>query len=211
MLMINYHLHYAKICSILFEYRRLFFGDMRWLKQILLSYPLKLYELLSSLDADERSRVIQATLVLFGEEKAQNTVPPGNASMNSNQRNSILNNAGAFFDSKEPKNKGEELAVAARFRELKQDGKTHSKTDFKQIVTDARRNFDSSNFSRDLDNAKRQAGFFNLGTDREASQLSYYGQQYVDALPDREAVAKLRRPKIKKGTKKKTKAKKIPK
>lgn len=165
----------------------------------------KLYELLSPLDTGERSRVIQSILVLFGETNIQNRIPLENTStLNLDQQNLSLTDAAKYFDGKEPKNKGEELAVAARFRELKQKQETHSKSDLKQVITDARRNFDSKNFGRDLNNAKRQAGFFNLGTKPDASQLSYYGQQYVDTLPDRDAIAKLKKPKVKKNSKKKT-------
>ena len=95
---------------------------------------------------------------------------------------------------KDPQNKGEILAVAARYRELSgEDG--HSKADLKIVITEAGRNFDDANFARDLNNAKRQAGFFNLGTGRN-SRLSYYGKHYVDALPDRQAATALKRPKI---------------
>jgi hypothetical protein len=161
--------------------------------------PAKLYELLSPLSPEERTRVVQATMILFGEGAP--APPPGEATT------PAANDPGAFFDKKGPKNKGETLAVAARFRELNQNEETHTKADLKAVVTSARRNFDDSNFARDINNAKRQAGFFNLGTGRDTSKLSYYGQQFVDALPDREAASKLNRPRVGGGRKRATKKK----
>lgn len=172
--------------------------------------PAKMYELLEDLSPQERAKVIQATMTLFGDdipaEVSTGTVAGGSA------RAAAPSGAGtsvqAYLDEKNPKNKGETLAVAARYRELNEDAETHTKADLKKVVTDARRNFDDSNFSRDINNAKRQAGFFNTGTGRDASKLSYYGQQFVDALPDRDAAAKIRRPSVRSGKKKTKKAKK---
>lgn len=170
--------------------------------------PAKLYELLSPLEPEERVRVVQATMILFGEN-----LPSGLANGSAGQkqnlgdgigsRDGIQDNIQAFLDEKTPKNKGETLAVVARYRELKDNIETHSKADFKLLITDARRNFDDRNFARDINNAKRQSGFFNLGSGRDANKLSYYGQQFVDALPDRDAAAKIERPKV--GGKKKNK------
>lgn len=164
-------------------------------KTTIAQLPTKLYKLLSPLNFDERARVVQATMILFGEE-----APAAPAAFHdrtgSGEGTPLSNNAGAFFDEKEPKNKGELLAVAARFREQTAHEETHTKADLKAVITSARRNFDGNNFARDMNNARRQAGFFNLGTGRGASKLSYYGQQYVDALPDREASSKLKRPKV---------------
>jgi hypothetical protein len=96
-----------------------------------------------------------------------------------------------FFPSKQPQTKIEELAVAARFRELHHDAQVHEKRDFQAVFKTARRNFDSQNFSFDIANAK-QAGLFTRGNE---ITLAHYGQNYVDALPDREAVKRLRKPK----------------
>jgi hypothetical protein len=170
--------------------------------------PAKLYELLSPLTPEERARVVQATLILFGDEQTTPIEPPDKPGGSGGASPS---DAGAFFDEKAPQNKGEILAVAARFRERTEKEETHAKADLKKVITGARRNFDDHNFGRDINNAKRQAGFFNMGTGRDASKLSYYGQQFVDALPDREAAAKLKRPKVggrgKKTNKKKTRKK----
>lgn len=169
--------------------------------------PAKLYELLSPLSAEERSRVVQAAMVLFGEEApAAPSSPQITSGLRRRAGGGAPTDAGAFFDVKAPKNKGETLAVAARFRELIQKGETHTKADLKALITEARRNFDDSNFARDINNAKRQAGYFNLGTGRDASKLSRYGQRFVDALPDREAASKLQKPKI--GGNRKTSGKK---
>jgi len=160
----------------------------------------KLYQLLSPLSPDERKRAIQATMVLFGEEIPAVPGAPAGGDRTTASRGGASTPM-AFFQQKNPSNKGETLAVAARYREVHQNADTHSKDDLKKVITDARRNFDNRNFARDIKNARRQAGFFNLGTKRDANQLSYYGQQYVDALPDRDAAAKLKRPKIGRGKK----------
>ena len=109
--------------------------------------------------------------------------------------------AKAYFDEKAPKSKIEELAVAARYREQHAKADANSKNEIGTVIRDARRNFDARNFTRDLKNAKR-AKLFNLGSGRDAHQLSYHGQQYVDALPNREAVKALAVNKKKGGKKK---------
>ncbi len=164
-------------------------------KVSLAQLPAKLYELLAPLTAEDRNRVIQATMILFGQETPAVTSTSGG--------DPNPNHPQAFLNEKDPKNKGEILAVAARYRELSEKVETHSKVDLKKVITASRRNFDDSNFARDINNAKRQAGFFNLGAGRDASRLSSYGQQYVDALPDRDAASKLRRPKVGSSRKKK--------
>lgn len=172
--------------------------------------PAKLYELLSPLSPDERTRVVQATLILFGDEVPAASLPRSAAQTKiAGIASDASVDPAVFFDQKGPRNKGEELAVAARFRELHQHQDKHSKADLKKVITDARRNFDDNNFARDINNARRQAGFFNLNTGRDSSKLSYFGQQFVDALPDREAASNFKRPKVggsrKKSAKKTTK------
>lgn len=165
--------------------------------------PAKLYELLSRLSSEERARVVQATMVLFGDDPSATTLTGGDAASGAAAGvGTTAQGAQAFLDQKHPRNKGEMLAVVARYRELVEKTDTHSKADFKRVITSARRNFDDSNFTRDINNAKRQAGFFNTGTGRDASKLSYYGQQFVDALPNRDAVGKLKRPRVGGGKKK---------
>jgi hypothetical protein len=173
--------------------------------------PAKLYELLEPLDSDERAKVIQATLILFGDAPLASTLnreadDGQNGNANSDEEGSVRDPK-SFFELKQPQNKGEELAVAARYRELKEDVHVHNKEELTKVFTDARRNFDSSNYSRDIKNARSQAGFFNKGTGKNSEKLSYFGQNYVDALPNRDAAKKLSRP-VKKSSKKKTKSSK---
>ena len=164
-------------------------------KTNLAQLPAKLYDLLASLTPDERYRAVQATMVLFGDAPTQ-LKPEGKAIQRLGGVQDVTGTPHSFVESKAPANKGELLAVAARYREVQQGAQSHSKADLKKVIGDARRNFDDRNFARDMKNARRQAGFFNLGTGRDANQLSYYGQQYVDALPDRDAASKLRRPRV---------------
>ncbi|MEW8028275.1 MAG: hypothetical protein AB2794_09210 [Candidatus Thiodiazotropha endolucinida] len=174
--------------------------------------PGQLYTLLEPLTAEERGRVIQATLVLFGDAPT-NFVPAGVQSAGKDGGNSSPQGGGSglspqqFMDEKDPRNKGEIFAVAAKYLEDSEGQEEHSKADLKRVIVEARRNFDDAHFTRDMGNAKRQAGLFNLNTGRDASRLSYYGHQYVDALPDRDAISKLKRPKVG-GAKKKAASKK---
>jgi hypothetical protein len=164
-------------------------------KTMVSQIPAKLYELLEPLTAEERTRVVQATLILFGDEVS---APDLGHKLGDDGRTikkpSNLSSPSDFFQLKDPKNKGEILAVAARYRESKGEEK-HSKSDLKDVIVEAGRNFDDTNFARDMNNAKRQAGFFNLGTGRDA-RLSYYGKQYIDALPDRAKAGALKKPKV---------------
>jgi hypothetical protein len=112
-------------------------------------------------------------------------------------KNFNASNAYEFFQQKDPHNKLECFAVAARFLETNQNVASCSKDELKSVMgtKGARRNFDERNFQRDIDNAK-QKGLFNRGADEKGKfTLSYYGQQYVDALPDRAKVKALRKPK----------------
>jgi len=162
-------------------------------KPSLVSLQVKIHALLAPLSAEDRARVIQATFILLGEDVPAEL--PAQKSAASRDSQIDKKNPQDFFKDKDPRNKGELYAVAARFRELNLEQEVHSKADIKQIVAAARRNFDDGNYARDMQNARRQAGLFNLGTGRDGDKLSYYGQQYVDALPDRDAVAGIKRPK----------------
>lgn len=165
----------------------------------------EVYELLEKLESEERVKVVKAALTLLGDDTsliAESGSKPG----------STLNKGGSlekqneqeYFDQKDPKTKIEELAVAARFRELFQNMNTHEKKDLKDVTDNARWNFDSRNFKRDLENAKRR-NFFTRG---QNITLAHYGQKYIDALPDREAVKGLRKPRAQKKTSKKKATKK---
>jgi hypothetical protein len=160
----------------------------------------ELYKLLEPLDSQNRTRLISATLTLLGESissplaggsQTDGGIPDPAA------LSGFTSDALTFFNAKRPEGKSEELAVAARFRELKSDESTHEKDDFRNVFGSARRNFDSGNFGRDLGNA-RTRGFFNPGT---GNTLSAYGINFVDALPDREAAKAITAPR---GKKKKT-------
>jgi hypothetical protein len=180
-------------------------------KQNVAQLSMKLYELLSLLDAEDRTKVIQATLILCGDTPSSEALSVGGNALQvggSGEPEVNLSDVKAFFDAKDPRNKGEEFAVAARFRESAEHKHEHSKQDIESIITGARRNFDSTNYARDIKNARNQSGLFNKNTCKNVDKLSYYGQNYVDALPDREAVKKLRKPVKKSSPKKKSKAKK---
>ena len=153
----------------------------------------KLLALLEPLPAEDRRRVVDGVLVLLGEP-LQTATAGGATLRRTHHENTALGTAKEFFDLKKPNSKIEELAVAARFRELTADSESHAKADFEAVFKAARRNFDSVHFNRDLDNAKTK-GFFNKGSGKDAAVLAYYGQNYVDALPDREALKDVRAPK----------------
>lgn len=160
----------------------------------------KIYDLLKDLEPPERNRVLRSTKDLFDETAelyAENsdatplrvsergTTPPAVGHQLSAQE---------YFDHKDPRNKGEELAVAAMYLEEAEEREVCNQDDLKRIIREARRNFDSAHFARDIANATCQAGFFNKGTSKNEYRLSYFGQQYVCKLPDREAAKQGRRP-----------------
>jgi hypothetical protein len=156
----------------------------------------KLFRILLPLKSEERARVIQAALILCGQDATATVISPVVAQSGSGSPAApqSATDAATFVSQKAPANKGEALAVAARFRELSLKQDVHKKADLKKVFKDARRNFDDGNFNRDIDNARRGGGFFTLGTGRDSHTLSYYGQQFVDALPNRELALKLKRP-----------------
>jgi hypothetical protein len=162
------------------------------------------YSLLQNLESDDRQKIMNSVAQLFGDPT---TLPPPRSSAGTTnvagQGGKV--SAQQYFAQKAPVNKGEMLAVAARYREEHQSAQSHTSADFAAVFGAARRNFDRHNFQRDINNAQRQAQLFILGTPKGQYQLSYYGQQFVDALPNREAVKKLRRRPGQKSAKKKTK------
>lgn len=161
----------------------------------------QIYDLLEPLESDERQRVIAGTMAMLGESQT----PTGSAGGSSGGENfssgdpdgrrsndGEFSNIREFFDHKAPQTKIEQLAVIARYREQYEDKHEHTKDDFATGFKDARRNFDSKNYPRDMENAKVK-GLFNRGSE---NTLAYYGQEYVDALPDRDAVNALKPPRI---------------
>ncbi len=156
-----------------------------------------LYQLLEPFDPSERARIVQGTLTLLGELAAESTSQGQSSAGTAGAQTHSASGKGVreYFDIKKPNNKIEELATVARFREQAQNGEASTKEDFKKIIGAARRNFDNANFARDINNA-RNKGFFNKGGSAKTGYtLSYYGQNYIDALPDRDAAKKIQRPK----------------
>lgn len=100
----------------------------------------------------------------------------------------------SYFAAKNPRTKGEELAAAARYRELNEGAESSTRADLERVIKNARRNFDAGNFRRDLENA-RTSGLFTRGSGKDSIILSTYGQSYVDALPDRAVAKQFARPK----------------
>ena len=158
---------------------------------------------LQPLNSEDRVKAISAAMILLGESQ------PGNAAANAAPDSQPVSDSGGaqnakqFFESKSPNSKVEELVVAARHRELSGIGEEHQKADLEAVIKEARRNFDSKNFSRDMDNAK-VAGLFNKNSGTGVFVLSYSGQNFVDALPNREEASKFktkRKPKKKTATK----------
>lgn len=157
----------------------------------------EMYTLLESFNSEERARIVSGTLTLLGDPvSAQVSAHAGGTGgaavgAGSAARLPVLSattgGARPFLDGKAPKGKNELFAAAARFHELNNNGAPPTKADFANIIhTQSRRNFHARNFARDMDNAER-AGFFNRGGSAEGGYpLSNVGQEYVDALPDRE-------------------------
>jgi len=149
----------------------------------------KIYDLLHGLEPEDRAKVMNSVAHLFGDQPISNSAPAPNSGEAASQNVRGLSHQGGlneqqYFVQKRPQNKGEMLAVAARYREEHGQGGSHTKDDFAAYFRDARQNFDSNNFQRDMKNAQNQSHLFNKGTPKGQYQLSYYGQQYADALPD---------------------------
>jgi hypothetical protein len=171
-------------------------------------------EIFAILDGQEKEDCIK---VLFSVSTLIGITAP-NPSRNSEEESGQLpraqrnlkaahtTNAKAYFDEKAPKTKGEEFAVAAKFRSENGLGDNHTKEDLKNIIkTQAKRTFNESNFARDIDNAIRHAKFFMKDDGKGQYMLSNVGEKYVDALPDR---ATARATRTTKGGKKNRKPKK---
>ena len=110
--------------------------------------PAKLYGLLEPLSPDERTRAVQATMILFG---AQASTPPNkSAEVGTERTGEKPGDPSSFFKEKNPENKGEILAVAARYRERQghreKDPRSHSVRSWRLKQTNPRRN---SRLSRD--------------------------------------------------------------
>jgi hypothetical protein len=161
----------------------------------------KIYKLLEQFEPEERSRIISGTLALFGSPApltpiAANPATPANQTQATGRASTASADPQQFFQQKDPQNKGESLAVAARYLENTSASTSHTKAHLEQATRGARRNFDSANFARDISNAVNQSGFFNKGgSAKKGYVLSYYGQNFVDALPDRKAAMAIQRPK----------------
>lgn len=165
----------------------------------------KLYDLLADLEQDDRQRVMSSVLALFGE--APRLAPLASMGMRSANTDfdEGIGSAKDFFSQKNPESRGETLAVAARFLELSAGKEVVGRVDIEQVFKDARRNFDSNNFVRDMKNAIHNAKLFLPGGERDSYKLSFFGQEYVDALPDKEKVRLIKRP----GNSKKKAVKKV--
>lgn len=165
-------------------------------RESIASVTQKIFDLIQPLESDERTRAIAAALTLLGESlgavttPALGTTPTPGAPARPAMTPSLSNDPKSYFEEKKPTNKGEELAVAAKFVEDSLRAEAVTKDLREATIKNARRNFDGPHFWRDLTNAKTK-GLFNKGKD---IQLSYYGQQYVDTLPDRDALKNLPKP-----------------
>jgi hypothetical protein len=112
-----------------------------------------------------------------------------------NSEGSAIDNPCAFLDCKSPRNKVEQFAVIARFRELKDGVKSSMRNDFEAICNACGIGFDSKKFSDDMKHG-REAGVFSMtGSMVDGFPLSAFGQEYVDLLPDRDAIKALKKSK----------------
>jgi len=156
----------------------------------------KLVALLTPLSARDRVKAIQATFTLLGDGGAdlpEVTLGSGIGGIGRDVGDvGRVGNEQMYFAQKRPRANIEELAVAARFRELRHKAESSTKAELQAVFKNARHNF-VGNYRRDLENA-RKAGLFTRGTGRDAATLTAHGQQYADALPDRDAVKTLSGP-----------------
>jgi hypothetical protein len=157
-----------------------------------------IYSLLKDVTAEESAKVLKSVATLLGSSSVSPEASFSNNTHSVHQQGELgrpltKKNAKAYFDEKKPKTKGEELAVAAKFRSEQQLGDIHTREDLKDVIkSQARRSFDEKNFARDMDNAIRQAKFFMAGDEKGQYILKDVGEKYVEALPDRTAAAETR-------------------
>jgi len=173
----------------------------------------EIYGSLEALQEDERIKVLLSVSTLLGINDLPFSAGTGNGGTggktNPLQAGTVgsAKNAKDYFLQKDPKNKGELFAVAARYRTETGTENVHTREDLKTVIkTQAGRPFDDRNFPRDIKNTIAQAKFFMGGDHRGEYILSVIGEKYVDALPDRAAAEAAR--KSVKGTKKAKAAKK---
>jgi hypothetical protein len=175
-----------------------------------------IYNLVEPLSDDERARVFAAVHALFGTAPPTEQLPPAPApaAMQPGAQAPAATPAPArgsmtpkqYFDQKQPQTKIENLLIAGRYREIHGGHESHTQAELRQVIRDARRNFDAHNFRRDISNAKTRH-FFTKDRSRDSYTLAHYGQNFADALPDREAAGKIRAPRAARKTTKKTKKK----
>src|ERR1700676_2249993 len=96
----------------------------------------KVYDLLHKLAPEDRMRVMNAVADLFGDSRVvrQPPSPDSTAHGSGHAGGPLLNqdpsNPQQFFAQKAPRNKGEMLAVAARYREQHGAATSHTADDF---------------------------------------------------------------------------------
>ena len=149
----------------------------------------KVFGIVANLEKDEVAKVLKAVSALVGLDSTEtpHTPTPLPIQHQSNPSNEAIEiDALRFFTDKSPRSKSEALAVAARFREIHLKEKLHTKSDFVTVFDEARRNFDEKNFGFDIQNAKKINLFVKSSSVSHSHQLSYMGQNLVDALPDYE-------------------------
>jgi len=153
--------------------------------------------MLTPFAAADRGKAIRAALTLLGSEGETFDLEVSGSdagAIGSGLVRRQAPNEQAYFAMKKPRTKIEELAVAARYREERESAQSSTKSDLAGVFRNGRVNFDAGNYRRDLENA-RAAGFFTRGTGKDSATLTGHGQNYVDALPDREAATRLAKPK----------------
>jgi hypothetical protein len=180
-------------------------------KKTIADASAELYKLLEPFESAERARIVSGTLTLLGDAQ----LPVQSASPQGNPAPGFPPAAGGaipfaaarkFFANKSPQGVVESLAAAARFFETSGGGAALIKDDFVAVFEGARRNFAQTNFARDIDNAVRGGYFRAGGGKKKGYTLSHYGQDYIDALPNREAAKALERPKAARGKSKRKKS-----
>ena len=116
-------------------------------------------------------------------------------------KDSSIANPCAFLDYKSPKNKVEQFAVIARFRELKDDAASSMRDDFEVICNACGILFERNKFSDDMKHGKEAGLFSYSGSMADGFALSVFGQKYVDLLPDRDAIKALKNSNLNKSQK----------
>lgn len=149
----------------------------------------KLYDLLKELNPDDRTKVMGAALVLFGEsgnlknqdQRSSHAIEASSRELNFAQREDL--SPKQFLYEKQPATDIERIACLAYYLTHYRDTPHFKTIDISKLNTEAAQ-IKFSNAAKAVNNAATK-GFITTAT-KGNKQISAFGEEYVVALPDKE-------------------------